>query len=247
MLGTNQETAGPRASNQLGQRSPTWKDGVHPPLYPRSGLPAASRRSEPTARGMRPLGTSDRHLVAAIVRGDSEAAAPLYSLLRPGIESALTRVLRDRPAEFDDLIQITFERVIRSIAEGGFEGRSQLKTWASAIAAHVAVDYLRRRSFERKLFEALDTVPRSIYVHNSATEQRLEARSEARRVQGALERMKPRRAAILVLHDMLGHSVPQVADRLGIKASAAQSTLRRARQELLRRCTATSLPSEKAL
>jgi DNA-directed RNA polymerase specialized sigma24 family protein len=39
-----------------------------------------------------------------------------------------------------------------------------------------------------------------------------------------------------VLHDVLGHSVPQVAELLGIKQSAAQSRLRRARQEFIRRC-----------
>src|SRR5690606_34601836 len=143
-------------------------------------------------------------------------------------------VLRGRPPDFEDLMQVTYERVIRTIADGHFEGRSQLKTWASAIAAHVAVDWLRRQSQERRLFETMDSTLVEPHVSNMLPERQLEARSEVRKIHGILARMKPRRATILVLHDVLGHSVPQVAQLLGIKLSAAQSRLRRARQEFVR-------------
>ena len=183
------------------------------------------------------LGVTDRGLVEAIQAGNSHAAAPLYNSLRPSIEQALHRVLRDRPPEFEDLMQITYERVIRTIAEGNFEGRSQLKTWASAIAAHVAVDWLRRRTQEQRLFEAIDLAAVDPQACNILPERQLEARSEVRKIHGILGRMKPRRATILVLHDVLGYSVPQVSQLLGINISAAQSRLRRARQEFVRRCT----------
>lgn len=180
---------------------------------------------------------SDESLVEAVRAGDARAAAPLYSALRPSIEQALHRVIRDRPPEFEDLMQVTYERVIRTIAGGNFEGRSQLRTWASAIAAHVAVDWLRRRTQEQRLFEAMDSAQIDPQVYNVLPERQLEARSEVRKIHGILGRMKPRRATILVMHDVLGHSVPQVAELLGIKVSAAQSRLRRARQEFIRRCT----------
>ncbi len=189
------------------------------------------------------LPPSDRELILAIQAGDSAAAAPLYDSLRPSIEQALGRVLRDRPPDFEDLMQITFERVIRSIADGNFEGRSQLKTWASAIAAHVAVDWLRRRTQEQRLFETADSAVTVLGISDVLTERQLEARSEVRKIRGILGRMKPRRATILVLHDVLGHSVPQVAELLGIKVSAAQSRLRRARQEFVRRYGATTHPA----
>ena len=98
---------------------------------------------------------TDGALVQAIRTGGPLAAAPVCAILRPGIESTLLRVLRGRPQEFEDLLQITYERVIRTVAAGNFEGRSQLKTWAGAIAAHVATDYLRRKSYEARLFEGL--------------------------------------------------------------------------------------------
>jgi len=210
---------------------------------PRDPAQATAHPNAPfRERQVSSLGVTDRGLVEAIRAGHSHAAAPLYDSLRPSIEQALQRVLRDRPPEFEDLMQITFERVIRTIAEGHFEGRSQLKTWASAIAAHVAVDWLRRRTQEQRLFEAVDFNAIDPQAYGVLPERQLEARSEVRKIHGILGRMKPRRATILVLHDVMGHSVPQVAELLGINISAAQSRLRRARQEFLRRYT-TSVSS----
>ncbi|HEU5075353.1 MAG TPA: sigma-70 family RNA polymerase sigma factor, partial [Polyangiaceae bacterium] len=109
---------------------------------------------------------------------------------------------------------------------------------------NVATDYLRRRKYELKLFEGLGTASIEPPRSTSLTERQLEARSEVRKVQGILRRMKPRYAALLVLHDLLGHSVPQVAELLGMNTAAARSTLRRARHEFVRRCTPTSRPSD---
>lgn len=191
------------------------------------------------------LSARDRSLVDAIQAGDRTAAAPLYDNLRPSIEQALVRILRDKPPEFEDLMQITFERVIRSISEGKFKGLSQLKTWAYSIAIHVAMDWRRSLAQEQKLLDAVDSLDRQPY--DLLPERQIEARSEVRRVGDVLRRMKRLNATILVLHDVYDHSVPEVADLLGINVSAAQSRLRRARQELVRRGTKrVSIPCEAA-
>lgn len=213
-----------------------------PAMLGGAAVGASSARNQNSAAAS--LGAVDLRLVQAIQQGDSVAAAPLYAFLRPDIERTLYRVLRHRPAEFEDLRQVTYERVIRTIAAGNFEGRSQLKTWASAIAANVATDYLRRRNCELRLFEGLGATTADPSQPTSTIERQLEARSEVRKVQGILRRMKPRYAALLVLHDLLGHSVPQVAELLGMSSAAARSTLRRARHEFARRCTPTSRPSD---
>ena len=63
----------------------------------------------------------------------------------------------------------------------------------------------------------------------------LEARAEVRRLQAVLGRMKLGHATALVLHDVYDYSMPEVARLLGISLSAAESRLRRARVELVRR------------
>ena len=183
---------------------------------------------------------SDQQLVEAILQGNERMAAVLYDRLRPVVDHALRRVLYGRPPDFEDLVQITFERVIRGIAEDRFEGRSSLATWAAAIAGHVALDALRRRFREAR---ALDSSPPEAIDGSSgppqATERRLEARSEIRRLHAILARMKPRLADTLVLHDVLGYELTEVAEIVGSGLSATQSRLQRARAELLRRAAAT--------
>src|SRR5690606_541911 len=127
-------------------------------------------------------------------------------------------------------------RVIRTVGEGRFEGRAQLATWAGAIAARVAVEWLRRQSREQRLLNALGTTS---VLANAHLSRQLEARSEIRRVQAILGRMNSNAAMVLVVHDIVGYYVPELAEMLGIGAAAAQTRLRRARAEFVKRCTAT--------
>jgi len=192
---------------------------------------AAGHRSRPEP------GLSDRELLAAIRHGDGSSAQLLYDRLQPAIEHAIRRVLRQRTEQNDDLIQITFERIVRGIIEDKFAGQSSLTTWASAIAGHVAIDALRRSVRERRLFS--NTTPTEVSPlpsgERAMAERRLEARSEIQRLHRILGKMKPSLAETLVLFDVLGHNLDEVAALLGITPSAAQSRLFRARKELVRR------------
>jgi RNA polymerase sigma factor (sigma-70 family) len=167
--------------------------------------------------------------------GDSSIAQLLYDQLQPTIEYALSRVLRHRNSDLDDLVQVTFERVIRAIAADRFSGQSALTTWTAAIAGHVAIDYLRRSQVERRLFsDALPLEPRIASSGVYWTERSLEARSEIQRLHAALSRMKPALAETVVLHDVLGHNVEEVAALTGASQAATRSRLFRGRKELLR-------------
>jgi RNA polymerase sigma factor (sigma-70 family) len=186
----------------------------------------------------RSLGRDDE-LVAAVVRGDASVAARLYDLLRPCIEHVLRRALQARGQDFEDLIQITFERLVRSIVEGRFQHRSRLTTWAAAVAEHVAIDSLRRTVRERRIFAHADWVAEGSSLRSSLrSDEQLEARSEVRRLQGILARMKPELAEILVQYDVVGHAMEDIAKGKGINLHTAQSRLRRARLEFLRRAEA---------
>ena len=180
---------------------------------------------------------SDRELLAAIRRGEGSSAQLLYDRLQPAIEHTIVRVLRRRTEQNDDLVQITFERIVRAIVEDRFAGQSSLTTWASAIAGHVAIDALRRSVRERRLFSNTTATEVSPLPagDRAMTESRLEARSEIQRLHRILGKMKPSLAEILVLFDVLGHNLDEVAALLSITPSAAQSRLFRARKELVRR------------
>lgn len=176
---------------------------------------------------------SERELLEALYRGEVRAAGWLYDHLRPSIDRALRRVLYARHRDFDDLMQSTFERVLRGLIDGRFEGRSSLRTWASAIAGHVALDALRSRSREER--RSASASDEGEWGAEPRLEGRLDALAELRRLQGILSRMKPDLAETLILADVLGHSLEEIARLRGAGLSATQARLHRARLELRRR------------
>ena len=191
-------------------------------------------RGDLAARGL-----TDQELLDAIRHGDSSSAALFYDRLYPVIDHALRRVLRRRIPEFDDLVQVTFERIVRAIIDDRFAGQSALTTWAAAIAGHVAIDFLRRSVRERRVFEDLEPS-----ASRGAPERRMEARSEIQRLHAILSRMKPTLAEAVLLFDVLGHSLQEVASLTGVSPSAAQSRLHRGRKELVRRAGIKSVGGE---
>lgn len=184
----------------------------------------------PIRAHLQPPALSDEALLRGIRAGDRTISAAFYDRLYPAIDHGLRRVLRQRTVDFDDLVQVTFERVVTAIAKDRFAGRSSLATWASAIAGHVALDALRRSVRQRQQQNAypLSSPP-------PAPEPRLEARAELQKMQAVLARMKPQHAEAVLLVDVLGHSLEEVATITGSSAAATQSRLHRGRKELIRR------------
>lgn len=181
---------------------------------------------------------SDQQIIEGLASGQPWAAAVFYDRVSGVVERTLRRILQSSDADYEDLQQITLERVVQSLVERRFSGACSLTTWASAIAGHVGVDALRSRVRERKVFRDDDAAALGQVPHRFDTgtfERRLEARSEIEQIQHILATMKPEHAETLVLHDALGHELSEIAVLMGVSVAAAQSRLIRGRKELLRR------------
>jgi RNA polymerase sigma-70 factor (ECF subfamily) len=180
---------------------------------------------------------SQAEIVQGVIAGQRWAHLALYDRLLPAVLGTLKKILRDRAADHDDLVQTTFERVVRTLVQKDAPPVFNLVGWAAAIAAHVALDELRARMRERKLFAFDDDSRRRAEdsALGASLERKLDARNRLAWVQEALARMKPDRAETLLLHDVLGHDLAETAALTGVSIAAAQKRLVRARQELLRR------------
>jgi RNA polymerase sigma-70 factor (ECF subfamily) len=183
---------------------------------------------------------SDEAIVEGIVGGEEWAADALYDRVHTVVERTLRRLLREQSPDLEDLMQTSFERIILTLSGRRFAGACSLPTWAASIASHVAIDALRARVRDRKLFrrESPSAPELADIAPSTPPERRLEARSEVERLQGILIRMKPDQARTLVLHDVLGHDLSEIAVLTGVSVAAAQSRLVRGRKELLRRAGA---------
>jgi RNA polymerase sigma-70 factor (ECF subfamily) len=180
--------------------------------------------------------TTDEALLAGLERRENWAAAALFERLENVVERSLYRILQQRTSDFEDLVQMTFERIVRTLIERRFAAQCSLATWASAIASNVAIDALRARIRERRLFagEPLESADNHVSSRHSGSD-RLEQRAEILRLQRVLSQMNPGQAEALYLHDVVGHELSEIAEITGVSVAAAQSRLVRGRKEFLRR------------
>ena len=179
---------------------------------------------------------TDEALVAAIQRGDNGLGRQLYGRLIRVVDATLTRVLGPGQPEHDDLVQATFEEVVRTIHKGQFQRRCRLTSWAASIACHIALNAIRTRKTERSIFDRNEDVAGPELPHRPRhPEQALEARDELRKLRAALATLSPGRAEAVLLHDAFGYDLSEVAALTHSTEAAVQSRLVRGRRDLQER------------
>jgi RNA polymerase sigma-70 factor (ECF subfamily) len=183
---------------------------------------------------------SDEQIVEGLVAGQEWAAEALYDRLQPVVDRALRRVLQSNAEDHDDLAQIVFERIVRTLTQRKFAGACSLSTWATAIAAHVGIDALRARVRERAVVweDRVRGDEQASRVSSGNLERQLEARAEITELHGILGSMDAAQAETVLLHDVHGHELTEIALIMGVSVAAAQSRLVRGRKDLLRRARA---------
>lgn len=185
---------------------------------------------EPRDRG------SDASILRGLEQREAWAADALFTRVESAVERSLYRVLQQRSTDFEDLVQVTFERIVRTLVERRFAAQCSLVTWASAIATNVAIDSVRAKMRERRIFgaEPLEVADRDASAKLSGTD-RVETRADVKRLQQILAEMNPEQAQAVYLHDALGHDLVEIAAISGVSVAAAQSRLVRGRKDFLRR------------
>jgi RNA polymerase sigma-70 factor (ECF subfamily) len=186
----------------------------------------------------------DEALVEAVQQRDVRRAGELHDRLIPVVESTLRRLLGPGERELDDLVQATFEQIVVTLTRGRFSGECSLSTWASSVAAHVAFNALRGRRRANRVFDANETVDVAERRLHGDAEREMRLRDQIRVAQVHLSAMKRGTAMVLLLHDVLGHELAEIAAMLQMSISAAQSRLVRGRRDFLQRMRAGDAAQE---
>jgi RNA polymerase sigma-70 factor, ECF subfamily len=181
--------------------------------------------------------SSETELFEGILRGDERVAVELYHRLLPAIEASVLRVLGRRETDHEDLVQTAFEQLILTLSRQSYAQVCSLKTWASSIAAHVALKSLRSRCRQRRVFNMSVAADEITELQSSGedVERTLVSRQHLQRVREQLAQLSPAKAEAVLLHDVLGHGLTEVAALMGSSVAAAQTRVSRGRRELMER------------
>lgn len=187
---------------------------------------------------------SDADLLRQHVDGDRDAFGQLFQRHSARLWAVALRTVGD-PDEAADALQ---EAMISAFRRAGdFRGQSAVTTWLHRIVVNAAVDRLRRRSArsvnwsgDEDTLEALaarggpagsaSTGTAPLEAAAPETADTVEIRLE---VDAALRTLPPQQRAVLVLVDMLGYPVAEVAEILGISPGTVKSRCARGRARLL--------------
>jgi RNA polymerase sigma-70 factor, ECF subfamily len=175
---------------------------------------------------------NDHELIAALERSDPRAGPVLYDRLIRIVEWTILRVTGERFTEHEDLVQGAFEQIVITLHRRRYAGSCSLTSWASALSCHIALNALRSRRRQRKLALENATLERTC---TTDLEAQLDVQRALARVRAELASMPASRAEVLVLHEVNGLDLKEIAGVLGISVAAAQSRLSRGRRELSER------------
>lgn len=203
-------------------------------------LVPGERPSAPSGR------VEDEALIDAIERGDPHLGGEIYERLIRVVDSTLYRVVGPGDRDHDDLVQAAFEQIVTTIAKKKYARACSLTSWAAAVTCNIALNALRSRVSERKVFDtrlSLDDEADRIRGGGDV-ERQVAARERLEKIRRHLAKMNSDRAETLLLHDFFGKELSEIAVLTGASVAAAQSRLVRARHELFEKLEADGLLGE---
>lgn len=170
---------------------------------------------------------NEAELLARVVIGDQKAFELVMRNHEDRVFSVCLRILGDREKALD-ATQDTFLTVYRKA--GQFEGRSAVGTWIYRIAVNACYDQLRR--VQRRPTESL---PEHVDPADPGAEEAVESAALRPEIERALGGLSADFRNAVILSDLEGLPLPEVAEVLGVPVGTVKSRLFRGRRLLAER------------
>jgi RNA polymerase sigma-70 factor, ECF subfamily len=182
------------------------------------------------------LNTPEGSLVRRAQSGDEAAFREIVERYQAKVFSIIHGIVRQRN-DSEDIAQQVFAKVYVSIK--GFDFRSSLITWIYKITVNECFDYLRKRKVRRLVYESDLSEDEVRRVENSEPAIERQPRVDAtlaRRdyVLKLLSRVSGEERHLLLLKEVEGYSVEELAIMTGMNENTIKVKLFRARQKLVK-------------
>jgi RNA polymerase sigma-70 factor (ECF subfamily) len=180
--------------------------------------------------------TEEAALVRRAQGGDEMAFKEVVERYQSKVFSIIYGILRNHN-DAEDIAQQVFTKVYFSIRN--FDFRSSLLTWIYKITVNECYDYLRKKKVRKLVYESDFTEEDALRMENSEpardphqpVDVTLAQRDLALKL---LARLPEEERTLLILKEVEGHSVEELAAMTGINENTIKVKLFRARQKLLK-------------
>ncbi len=176
-----------------------------------------------------PQRLGDDELIDAVQRGDRRTAELLYDHLGDAVNATLVRIVGRRDQDHDDLVQASFEQILLTLVHRRFARACSLTSWAVSIATKVGLSALRKRQRERR---HIDYEQESQQIEIASRHSGPDGSVQLSALRHALAQLSETTAQVVLLHEVMGCDLREIAALTGLSAAAAQSRLVRGRAEL---------------
>jgi RNA polymerase sigma-70 factor (ECF subfamily) len=142
----------------------------------------------------------------------------------------LSRMLGHGP-EVEDLAQETFVRAYRAFPEFDLSGPAKPSTWLLTIATRLALDARKKKKLDQTSLDDDDEHAQRART-GSTPEIALERRQLGQAISAAAARLPDDQCAALVLAELHGLSIAEIATALDVPENTAKTRLFRAREKM---------------
>lgn len=199
------------------------------PVKPGTGKSGSGRAAHPLAAA------DDRELVRRAQREDKEAFEELIRRHQHRVFAVAGGIVRRRE-DVEDIAQQVFVKAYFSLKR--FDQRAAFSTWLYKITVNECWDMLRKKKVRPLVYEADLSEEQARQVISSAEKgkdepdisERLEARQ---RVDRLLEGLDERDRLMLILKEVEGFSIEEIAEVLDLNANTVKVRLFRARRRVV--------------
>ena len=165
----------------------------------------------------------DATLVEAARRGDSEAFEELVRETHRSVYGLVFRLVGNHD-DAADIMQEVYVRIWRGLRS--FRGDAGFATWAYRIAANTAVSFLKKRGREAAPVDPADLEPLEVATAEP------DAPADAEALERALATLPVPMRTVVVMKDVYGFSLEEIAKQVDATEGAVKVRLFRARRKL---------------
>jgi RNA polymerase sigma-70 factor, ECF subfamily len=178
--------------------------------------------------------TPEGALVRRAQAGEEAAFREIVGRYQSKVFSIIHGIVRQRN-DVEDIAQQVFAKVYLSL--GSFDFRSSLITWIYKITVNECFDYLRKRRVRKLVYESDLSEDEVRRVENTEPRNDRQAPADATLarhdyVVKLLSRVSEEERMLLMLKEVEGYSVEELAERTGMNENTIKVKLFRARQKL---------------